>query len=148
MKFYRVNGFTLIELMVVTAVIAILAAIAIPSYSSYVVRGSRTAAQTELLEMAGLQEKIYLNSNAYSGNVTAAYTGVAAGGLGKTAQTRDGKYNFAVAPGPASQTYIMTARPVIGKAQQGNGCLAVKEDGRRLWYEGDDGCTAASPKPW
>ena len=147
MKFYRVNGFTLIELMVVVAVIAILAAIAIPSYGSYVVRGSRAAAQTELLEIAALQEKIYLNSNAYSGNVAAAYTGVATGGLGKTTQTRDGKYILAVTLSAASQTYIMTAIPVAGKAQQGNGCLAVQQSGNRLWYEGDDGCTA-SPKPW
>ena len=148
MKFYRVNGFTLIELMIVTVVVAILATIAVPSYSSYVVRSSRVAAQTELLEMTGLQEKIYLNSNAYSSSITGAYTGAAAGGLGKTSQTRDGKYDFTVSVSAPSQTYTLTAIPVSGKAQKGNGCLTIQENGMRRWHENTDGCNAALPKPW
>ena len=46
------NGFSLIELMVAMAIIAILTAIAFPSYQSYITRSSRAAVQTELLELA------------------------------------------------------------------------------------------------
>ncbi len=76
----RAAGFTLVELMAVVAIVAILAAVAIPSYSNYVVRSSRSAAQTELLELAAAQERIFLNSGAYTANLSTAYTGLAAGG--------------------------------------------------------------------
>ena len=55
------TGFTLIEVMIAMAIIAILTAIAFPSYQNYITRSSRSAAQTELLELANLQEKIFLN---------------------------------------------------------------------------------------
>ena len=66
MSFRRKKGFTLIELVVAVAIIGILTAIAFPSYRNYVIRSSRSAAQTELLQLANLQEKIYLNSNGYA----------------------------------------------------------------------------------
>ena len=51
------KGFTLIELMIAMAVVGILTAVAWPSYQNYVIRSSRQAAQTELLQLANLQEK-------------------------------------------------------------------------------------------
>ncbi len=132
MKLYRINGFSLIELLVAVAIVGILAAIAMPSYSNYVIKGSRAAAQTELLELASLQEKIYLNSNAYTANMTTAYTGNSAGGLGKTSGlTTDGKYSLTVVA-PA-QTYTITATPVAGKSQESDGNITISENGQRLW---------------
>ena len=89
----RMNGFTLIELLIVITIVGILAAVAIPSYQNYIVKSSRAAAQSELLQLAALEEKIYLNSfpNAYSGNISTAYDGTSAGGLGSTGSTKDSK---------------------------------------------------------
>ena len=70
------NGFSLIELMITVAIVAILASIAFPSYQSYTIRSSRSAVQSELLQLAGLQEKIFLNSNSYAVSVTAVYRAV------------------------------------------------------------------------
>ncbi len=126
------RGFSLIELMAAVAIVGILAAIAVPNYSNYVIRGSRAAAQAELLELASLQEKIYLNSNAYTANLTTAYNGTSGGGLGKTTGlTADEKYTLSIsAPG---QTYTITATPVSGKSQAGDGNLSISENGQRLW---------------
>ena len=152
MKFHRSYGFTLIELMLVVAIVAILAAIAMPNYSNYVVKASREAAQSELLTLAGLQEKIYLNSNSYTASVTNAYNGTsaAANGLGRTGgQTTDGKYalSFLNTSG-VGQTYTLAAQPVSGKKQQGNGCITIQENGKREWHENKDACDSATPKAW
>lgn len=65
-----VRGITLIELMVVIVIVGILAAIAYPNYRSYVERSKRTEARAALLQIATNQERVYLNSNAYTTDMT------------------------------------------------------------------------------
>ncbi len=126
------SGFTLIELMIVVAIIAILVAIALPSYTRYVVRGSRQAAQNELLELATIQEKIFLNSNAYTSDVASGYTGLVTGGLGKTGgQTRDNRY--ALSAVVSGVTFTLTARPIASTGQAGDDDLTLTSAGARSW---------------
>ena len=63
----EVTGFTLIELMIVIVIVAVLAAIAMPSYRQYVLRTHRTEAKRSLLNVAVAQEKFYLQNNTYAG---------------------------------------------------------------------------------
>jgi type IV pilus assembly protein PilE len=67
---YR-NGFTLIEVMIVVAVIGIIAAIAIPSYSSSILKSKRQMGKGELLEVLARQEQFFVNNKAYATNLTA-----------------------------------------------------------------------------
>jgi len=59
-------GFTLIELMITVAIIGILAAIAYPSYTSFVTQSNRSEGQRELLRFANLQEQYFVDYRTYS----------------------------------------------------------------------------------
>jgi len=65
----RKKGFTLIELMIVVAVIGILAAVAYPSYVDNVTRSNRSEGQRELTRLANLQEQLMVDSKSYSADM-------------------------------------------------------------------------------
>ena len=62
----HVRGFTLIEVMMVVAIVGILAAIALPNYSQYVMKGRRVDAKNALLDLAGRQERYFATHNQYT----------------------------------------------------------------------------------
>jgi type IV pilus assembly protein PilE len=100
----RSHGFTLIELMVVVAIVGILAAVAYPSYLSYVRKGARAAAQSYMLTIAAKEEQYLLDARSYT-------TTIGTGGLALSApQETSGRYTFSVtnAAGPPA-TYQITA---------------------------------------
>lgn len=59
------QGFTLIEMMIVVAIIGILAAVAYPSYAEHVKRGNRSEGQALLSDIAAAQERYYSQNNRY-----------------------------------------------------------------------------------
>lgn len=63
---YPSRGFSLIELMIVVALIAILTAIAVSAYTKWVYKARRTEAKTALLDLAAREERFYTANNAYS----------------------------------------------------------------------------------
>ena len=65
------HGFTLLELMIVVAVIGILAAIAVPSYEKYVMQSRRTDAKNAVLDLASREERLFSDNNAYTNSAPA-----------------------------------------------------------------------------
>ena len=64
------HGFTLIELMIVVAIIGTVAAIAYPSYVQYTVRSNRSGAQSFILGVANKQEQYILDARAYADSLS------------------------------------------------------------------------------
>lgn len=66
----RIKGFTLVELMIVVAIVAILTMVALPSYQAYVLKSHRTAAINAILDLASREARYYTTNNAYTSSLT------------------------------------------------------------------------------
>lgn len=113
----RLRGFTLVELMVAVAVVALLAAIAIPSYSAYVIRGKRAQAKAALLQAAQFLERNYSSAGCYNYSDAPSCLAQAAVGTGAAVAPTNTATDYALAFGalPAGtlvgQGFTLTATP-------------------------------------
>ena len=108
----RFGGFTLIEVMITVAVIAILAAVALPSYIDYITRSKLVEAKTNLSDMRTRLEQYFLDNRAYP-TTCAAYPTVTPvpAPPANTIYLPANINNFAIAcnPPPTATTYTVTA---------------------------------------
>lgn len=109
MRRRNVRGFTLIEVMIVTAIIAILATVAYPSYTQYIARGNRADARTTLLEAAQYMERQYSSQSQYQGALPARLQVSPAG-------SPAGQNRYTVTVTATVSAYTLTALPVRADA--------------------------------
>lgn len=110
----KMQGFTLIEMMIVVAIIGILAVIAYPSYAEYVKRGNRSEGQALLSDIAAAQERYYSQNNRYitaSGDIAK---------LNVSTKSITNKYNLAVSSAAGDGGYTLTATPQFSDTDCGN----------------------------
>lgn len=119
----RGSGFTLIELMIVVAIIGILAAIAYPSYINYSTRANRSAAKMYMLAISNMEEHYLLANRTFTDTI-------GTGGLGLTQSTETvGKYTFAISNLSSSPpSYTITATPIGSQAARDTQCLDLTLD--------------------
>lgn len=126
------HGFTLIELMIVVTIVAILAAIAYPSYREFVRRSDRADAKSGLLENAQFLERNFTLSNSYEAD--SAGNAISASSLPVAQVPRDGtaKYNITLAGDDLSASeFVLRAVPTGAQTDDGCGTLTLNQQGRK-----------------
>jgi type IV pilus assembly protein PilE len=113
---HKQRGLTLIELVVVMMIVGVLAAVAIPSYRSYVTRSQRSDAKDAVLALATQQEKHYLQCNSYATVIDAA-TDCDAGELVGADASKNGWYALTTASADTALVFTATATAVNGENQ-------------------------------
>ena len=135
------NGFTLIELMIVVAIIGVLAAIAYPSYQSYVIKTKRADMMSEMHNIASEIEARKLAQGSYSNISDQVKTDFA------KAYPEQGTALYDVSIEPTTLTppnntltakWIITATPKTGTQMAGDGNLTLNYEGIKCRIKGTD----------
>ena len=122
----------MIELMVALAIVALLVAVAMPSYTSFVIRSSRTDGTKAMAQLATQQEQYYVANQSYANNIA---------NLPMRALTESDNYLLSVVSGNAA-AYVLQADPngagTTGKLAT-DGKLRINSFGVKTWDCDNDG---------
>lgn len=127
-KQIRNQGFTLIELMITVVIIGILAAVALPSYQQYVIRGNRAAAQAAMMDIANRQEQLLLANRNYAAHTDAVWrnTGYS------LPEEVSSKYAYTITVGAGTvPSYTITFSPISPGPQANDGALSLTSEGMK-----------------
>ncbi len=119
------SGFTLIELMITVAVVGILAAVAVPSYTQYIIRGKRAAAEAQMLTMMNREQQYLLANRSYADKTTLEANGYI------LPTEVSANYSYAIALGSDTVPYFLITFSPTGR-QGPDGDLTLDSEGVKL----------------
>jgi len=126
----RVRGFTLIELMITVVVVGILAAVAYPSYMSYVVKSNRAVTKAFMTAVANREQQYIMDARVYgTASNSAEFNSV----LGMTVPAEVSKFYTVTVVNVAgnTRTFQISAVPVAGKMNANDGTLTLDNTGAK-----------------
>ncbi|NIV18345.1 MAG: prepilin-type N-terminal cleavage/methylation domain-containing protein [Woeseiaceae bacterium] len=140
------RGVTLLELLIVVAIVAIIGAFAYPSYIQYVVETKRTAAKTTMLQVADRQQQFFMDNKRFAANLTnlgfaADPLFVADDGRSVAAGDPDAVYTLSVV-NVAATTYTVISAPLGAQLERDGKCgtLTLNQAGTRDALGGGGDC--------
>ena len=124
MKHEHQKGFTLIEMLIAVAIVGILAAIALPSYQQHVIRSNRSAAQSQMMDIANREQQYLLANRAYANKATLAVSYTLPSAVSS-------KYNYDITVGAGTvPLFLITFTPTGTQVSDGN--LTLSSEGVKM----------------
>lgn len=147
------KGFTLVELMIVVAIIGILVAFAYPSYQEHVRKTKRVEAQSELTSLASRIQRYKVSNFRFllaNGDpitlATLGYTLNANGNL-EIPQGQEPLYEVSLTNVTAN-TWTLTVAPIDGTIQENDGVSILNHRGEKCWTKGAPTCALSGISNW
>lgn len=107
------RGITLLELLVVLAIVGVIAALALPAWQRYLLRVNRTEATTALYQLVAAEERFHQRHGRFTANLTSPPPD----GLGLRDVTETGRYVLGVSLAADAQTFVASATPASDGGQ-------------------------------
>ncbi len=139
----RGRGFTLIELMIAVAIVALLASVALPTFFDSLRKSRRTEAFNAITQVQQAQERWRSNNASYADNLTSPPSDPTTPGLGLPATTASSYYAVALS-GAGPTGYTVSAIAVAGSFQARDAAclkLAARVDRGQITYAGCESCS-------
>lgn len=109
--------------MIAVVIVGILAAVALPSYQNYVVKGNRAAAQAFMMDVENRQKQYLLDARSYAADIAT---------LSMTAPADVSNfYTLSITTSSAPPAFTITATPVAGTRQEADGALTLDSSGAK-----------------
>lgn len=123
MRKLKERGFTLIELMIAVAIVAILASVAYPSYTQHIRKGNRAAAQAQMLDIANRQQQYLLSARRYATKPELEAAGYS------LPTDLSGRYGWAIATAATPPAFTITFTATGAQVEDGD--LTLNSDGAK-----------------
>jgi type IV pilus assembly protein PilE len=128
----KIAGVTMLELLIVLAIIGIISSIAFPSYQDFVAKAKRTAATAKLLQISDRQQQFFMDRKSYTSDLTDLGYGsdplvISDDGTTSIATDPESVYSVSLS-NVATTTYTITAAPLHGQLARDSDCGSLTLD--------------------
>lgn len=143
------KGFTLMEIMIVIAIMGVLAAVAIPSYQNYVIQVKRGEMKTSLMSISQSLQRYQVANKSFANLKDSPQFKKMADGAGETYPlgSKDPMYTVKVEVDASNRGWVLTAEPIAGKTQEKDGHIMLNSQGHKCWTKGQ-ACSLNATSKW